>query len=154
MIYKLETKDKKTFEITKGQYEYLMANIDSLEFFKANGHAISKAMIADFYPDYETTNERKIQEENATSWQRITGFGQLFLTGNIQKTPEMKKEESIKIRLKLKQIWFEHIKRRPMLNEQNNIQRSFSREEQRIINTPLERLLKNYEEDLRELPAK
>ncbi len=148
MIYKLVTKKNETFEITKGQYEYLMKNIDTLEFVQVNGHSISRAMVADLYPDYEVANERKTQEEDETSWQQITGYGQLFLTGDIKKTPDMKKEESLKMRLKLKQIWFEHIKRRPMLNKLYGMSESYSHEERRIIDTPLDQLMGNYEKDL------
>ena len=48
----------------------------------------------------------------------------------------------IEFRIMAKKIWFEHIKRRPAIDKQTKQVRTYTPEELRIFNTPLEDLLR------------
>lgn len=51
-------------------------------------------------------------------------------------------------RLMAKRIWFEHVKRRPAINKKLGRVMRYSLEEERIIKTPIEVLLADYEKTL------
>ena len=79
---------------------------------------------------------------------------------------------SKQLRLKMKKIWFEHVKRRPEINYVMQPEReaiwerqkklignqflqkppgfepTYTKEEQTIIDTPIDQLMRNYEKDL------
>lgn len=145
MIYKLETYNGKIYEITKEQFDFLNKNIDSMSAVKLGEATEMKGNIRDFYADYEATRERKEQEENDIS---------VFLGGGIVAgllgSGEVKKDikYSKNVRMKLKKIWFEHVKRRPVIDKLAKRVMKYSMEEYRIFNTPIEILMSDFEKTL------
>ena len=135
MIYKLETYNDKTYEITKAQFDFLNKNIDTMTAIKLNMATEMKGNIRDFYADYEASRER--EEEERSDIVALLGGGAV---ANFVDCGEIQNKDH-HIKIKLKRIWFEHIKRRPFLNEKYKLGHNFTMQEHRIINTPIEELM-------------
>ena len=70
---------------------------------------------------------------------------ELFLNGKVTGVFD----ESKKIKMMAKKIWYEHTKRTPMLNKIHKLNYGeFTAKEQRIINTPLDQLMEEFEKSL------
>lgn len=167
MIYKLETYDKKVFELTDAQYKVVLRQIDTAKFLNINGSMVATAAIKELYPDPVATNERKEEERNDLK-QLFGGSVAGFLeSGEVKGQPK-------ELRNKLKRIWFQHIKDRKSIDERMAPLRMkrweewkfkahlspfdsrakkpmflehppYTEGEMRIMNTPMEDLMTNYQ---------
>lgn len=167
MIYKLETYDKKVFELTDAQYETVIKQIDTAKFLKINGAVVATSKISDLYADPVLANERK--EEARNDFKELLGGSVMgFLESGEAKG------QTKEIRNKLKRIWFQHIKDRKNIDERMAPLRAqrweewkfkahlspfdsrakkpmfldhppYSEDEIRIMKTPMEDLMKNYQ---------
>lgn len=170
MIYKIETYDGLSYEISPQQYERLKAKIDTGKFIHLPSGkgtvTIAIASIKQIFQDYETEKER-IEEKASDVAQLFGGSVVGYLTSGKIDNPDKK------VILKMKRIWFEHIKRMPEIDKKMESLRKqahehwrritgiskldsrykypvfltppYTKEELKIINTPIEKLMEEFQ---------
>ena len=168
-MYTLETFDGNKFDLTSEQWDRLKSILldTDQKLIKIGEVMLNKASIKDVVPNYERRDEVEKDKIEAAHPDALPEgeIAKYLLTGQVEKiTPDKT------LRLKYKRMYYEHVKRRPMVNElelprrtaawqqqQSRLPRDQQRErpmlgfdpgydeqEKYIIATPLEVLMEEY----------
>lgn len=116
-IFTVETYDNLQFEITESQKLAFakMIKEEKVKFIEINGSVIAIGNIKSVLFNGDITAQR--EKEALQGIQNIFGAGTFLLNGEVVKDKVETMEQFWQRHKKMKKIWYDHVKRRPAINE-------------------------------------